>query len=147
MGSGILQRHPAGRPLAADLGEWLVARVKARQEKALARVLLQYGIGYYLPIACKAHLRPDNGCPKRSWIPLFPGYVAFAGLANKTIVAQTNRIHGILLVPDQEGFVRELEAVQQILASGLPCEASSDLPCSVQKRMSPFGGVNRLTRP
>jgi transcription antitermination factor NusG len=113
--------------LASDLGEWLVARVKARQEKALARVLMEYGIAYYLPVACKRHLRPDNGYPKRAWIPIFPGYVAFVGRANRSIVARTNRILGVLLVPDQDGFVRELEAVQQILASGLPCEASADL--------------------
>jgi len=123
-----LQRFPAGRPLAADLGEWFVARVKARQEKALARVLVEYGIAYYLPIACKVHLRPDTGYPKRSWIPLFPGYVTFSGLANRRIVACTHRVHGVLNVPDQEDFVRELEAVQQILASGLPCESSPVIP-------------------
>lgn len=126
--NGCLQRFPAGRPLAADLGEWFVARVKARQEKALARILVEYGISYYLPIACKVHLRPDNGYPKRSWIPLFSGYVAFSGLADRGIVARTHRVHGILNVPDQEGFVRELEAVQQILASGLPCESSPVIP-------------------
>ena len=144
--SGIecLQRFPAGRPLAADMGHWMVARVKARQEKALARVLVQYGIGYYLPIACKVHLRPDNGYPKRSWMPLFPGYAAFVGLANKTIVAQTNRVHGILSVPDQEGFVRELEAVEQILASGLPCEATATLPVgeSVLITTGPLKGLH-----
>lgn len=131
-----VQRYPVGRPLTSDLGEWFVARVKVRQEKALARVLAQCGIGYYLPVACKRHLRPDNGYPKRAWIPMFPGYVAFVGQANRSIVVRTQRVHGIIHVPDQEGFVRELEAVQQILASGLPCDTTAAIP---------LGAVVRIT--
>jgi transcription antitermination factor NusG len=128
MSPEILQRFPEERPLAADIGRWLVAVVRPRQEKALARDLEGVGIPYYLPLVCKVHRRPDNHWPKKAIVPLFPGYVAAAGLESRLFLHETGRVKQVLRVADQEGFIRELENVQRALRSGLPVELHPSIP-------------------
>ena len=72
-------RWPRDRSLAADLGQWWVARVKPRHEKALAGDLARQGVGYYLPLMTKRTVRRDNGKVRKSIVCLFPGYLALAG--------------------------------------------------------------------
>lgn len=104
-----------------DLGDWRVAYTRPRHEKSLARECEMLGILYYLPIYQKRIRRRDNNKPRKSLLPLFPGYLPFVD-RNGT----SRTIHGsghvvtVLDVFDQRSFVRDLSQVAQVLASGLP---------------------------
>ncbi len=109
-------RWPAERPLAADVGRWWVARVKPRNEKALARELAGLGVGYYLPLVIQRTLRRDNRKPRKSVLCAFPGYLSLAGYQErKTEILRTGRIINVIRVSDQEKFVRELDQVLKAL--------------------------------
>jgi transcription antitermination factor NusG len=111
-------RFPFARPLEDDVGCWAVAHVKARQEKALAQDLACRDIPYYLPLTEKRSLRRDNGKIRKSIIPLFPGYLAFAlEHAQWETVYRTGRVAELLPVLDQESFLADLLQVQRALES------------------------------
>lgn len=110
-------RWPADRPLADDLGRWWVARVKPRNEKALAWELADLGVGYYLPLLVQRTIRRDNRKPRKSILCAFPGYLSLAGYQErKTEILRTGRIINVIRVDDQERFVRELDQVQKVFA-------------------------------
>lgn len=111
-----IQRFPEGRPLADDLGLWAVAHLKSRQDKAFVRDLVTEGIPYYLPLLEKKTRRRDNKKIRKSTIPLFPGYIAFAAGPEKwEAIYSTHRVANLLEVTEQEVFVRELEQIEQVL--------------------------------
>lgn len=113
------RRFPEARSLAEDTGRWVVAHVKSRQEKAFAHDLQRRGISYYLPQAEKRVRRRDNGKWRKSWMPLFPGYVAVApAAAERDELFGTRRLAGVLPVEDQAGFVAELGQVERVIAAG-----------------------------
>jgi len=114
-------RYPGNRPLEADLGRWAVAHVKSRQEKAFAFDLTDSGISYYLPMVENRIRRRDNGKIRKSFLPLFPGYVALAlDREQWSGLYSTRRVANIIAVDDQERFVRELAQVQRALDSEVP---------------------------
>ena len=109
-------RWPEERSLLEDLGQWWVARVKPRNEKALAWELLQLGVSYYLPMFVKRSLRRDSRKPRKSVICTFPGYLSLAGYQErKTTILRTGRVLQVIRVGDQEKFVRELEQVRKAM--------------------------------
>jgi transcriptional antiterminator RfaH len=119
-----IPRFPDNRTLEADLGNWFVARVKSRQEKALAFDLIDRAIPYYFPMIEKRSRRRDNGKIRKSLLPLFPGYIAMAlHMENLNLVYSTNRVVGILPVIDQQRFVDELAQIQHAMA----CKAKISL--------------------
>lgn len=145
----VPQRFPEGRPLAADVGRWVVACVKPRHEKALARDLGAVGIAYYLPLIRKVHRRPDNGWLKKADVPLFPGYMAVAGPGCRPLLYAFGRVNKILRVPDQERFTRELEDVEKALRAGSEVELHPSIPLGslVEITRGPLRGVTgRLER-
>ncbi len=115
--SAILLPTPA---LRAELpGEWYVAHTKARNEKALATELTRWSIMNYLPLVERQTRSRNTGRSSRSEVPVFPGYVFFKGTAEQRYRAMTtNRIAQVLLVPEQERLVCELERVAALLAAG-----------------------------
>ena len=117
----VPQRFPAERPLEEDLGAWVLVYVKPRQEKALALDLMDAGVPYYLPMLLKCRRRPESGRLAKTLIPLFPSYVAAAAPPHhRTALYHTTRVVRLFRVKDQERFVRDLEAVQKMLACGFP---------------------------
>ena len=147
-------RWPAERPLAEDLGLWWVARVKPRNEKALARELAGLGVGYYLPMLIQRTIRRDNRKPRKSVLCAFPGYLSLAGYRErKTEILRTGRIINVLRVDDQEQFVRELDQVRQALEHSR--EAGLQDKLAIGRRVmitaGPMQGVlgviTRLSRP
>lgn len=109
-------RWPLDHPLTEDLGNWWVARVKPRNEKALAWDLSRLGIGYYLPMCTKRTIRRDNGKPRKSIICLFPGYISLTGYQERrTEIFRTGRVFQVIEVIDQDRFVAELENVRKAL--------------------------------
>lgn len=98
---------------------WYVVQTKSRQEKAIARHLLDSSISYYLP----QHEREIRRARRifRSYLSLFPGYVFLHGTpADRLFALRTDCALRILPVADQIGLRHELEAIQRLLASGRP---------------------------
>jgi hypothetical protein len=57
--------------------EWTAVYTKPRQEKALARDLLQKKIAYFLPMVLRE--TSSGGRRRRNLYPLFPSYLFVAG--------------------------------------------------------------------
>jgi len=107
-------RYPENRALGDDCGTWWVARVKPRNEKALAWDLYRMGLSYYLPLVTKRSVRRDNGKPRKSIICLFPGYLCIAGSPEiKPCVFRTGRVFKMIEVIDQTRFITEMESVRK----------------------------------
>jgi len=107
---------------------WRVIYTKARQEKALARQLLQYAIPFYLPLILKDNF--TRGHRVKSQIPLFSGYVFLLGSEEERVRAlTTNRISQVLAVEDQEGLFCDLKQVRHLI--------HSDAPLTVERRLMP----------
>lgn len=98
---------------------WWVAHSRSRQEKLVARHLLEQDVPYYLPQYEKRVRR--NGRERVSYLPLFPGYVFFAGDGDARRVAlQTNLLVSVLTVDDQAALRDELARLWQLQSTGVP---------------------------
>ena len=112
----LLQKEPQIYPESIfDLAEpWRVAHVRSRQEKLLARHLLESEIPFYLPQIEKTTSR--GGRRFVSYVPLFGGYVFFRGDdATRRRALRSNVIANLIEVDDQgrlEGELRQLRQLQ-----------------------------------
>ncbi len=99
---------------------WWVAKVKPRQEKALAFDLIELNVEYFLPMYTKSTRRPDNNKPRKSLLCLFPGYICFAANSNEISgLYKTNRIVQLLEVRAQDRFKREIAQIHLTLENKL----------------------------
>jgi transcription antitermination factor NusG len=104
-------RFPAELDLADTQGRWRIAHTRSRNEKALARALLVWGVPYYLPLYKRRWVR--RGRRFETVMPLFPGYVFFSGDDDvRTTVLTTNRVAQVIEVTDQEQFIEELTQIE-----------------------------------
>jgi transcriptional antiterminator RfaH len=133
------------RPIGEAALPWFVAHVKPRQEKSLADECLRFSIEYYLPMFTRVTRRRDNNKPRRSVLPLFPGYVSFAGTVETSrLLYSTGRIAKIIEIRHQQKFIEELGQIYSLLENGAPLE-----PCccsyrsgdEVVIRNGPFRGI------
>ena len=133
------------RPIAEAQGFWWVAKVKSRQEKALAFDFIKNNIEYYLPLVTKVTRRKDNNKPRRSVLPLFPGYISFcAPEAGASFVYKTGRAVSIIEIKHQRRFSEELSQVLQALSSGAvlePVTASYPPGTPVYVHAGPLRGI------
>jgi len=94
--------------------------VRSRQEKEIARLLLQRGVPYYLPL-CEKHVR-RAGRRFVSFLPLFPGYLFFRGsrewLGGRRAALWDERVVTVLEAPDQARLASELRALWRLQESG-----------------------------
>ena len=108
---------PEEKSLRDFTGLWWVAHTKSRNEKALAKDLIQKDISYFLPMNWK--VRRQRGRTIRSLLPLFSGYLFFCGKESQRIeVLQTNRVANLLAVKDQQKLVDELSQIERALQTG-----------------------------
>ncbi|MFB3788883.1 MAG: transcription termination/antitermination NusG family protein [bacterium] len=113
------RRWPPGRTLEADLGYWKLARIRSRNEKALARDCEAAGIAFYLPLYIKRTRRRDNNKPRQSLLPLFPGYFPFVAREDhQRLLLETGRVVQIMEIPDQRRFADNLRQIWNTLESG-----------------------------
>ena len=106
----ILKREPDVFPESIFTMQepWWVAHVRSRQEKFLARHLVQNGIAYYLPQVEKRGRRS-------SFLPLFPGYLFFRGTDGDTSRALRSHVIVNLLAPfDQPSFHGEIHQLHDL---------------------------------
>jgi hypothetical protein len=111
----ILKREPDA--LSEDLFDldapWLVAHVRSRQEKALARYLGWFKVPFYLPQMEKRLRR--NGRTIVSFLPLFGGYLFFrGGDAERTRTLRSNLIVNIIDAFDQSTLHEELAQLHRL---------------------------------
>jgi transcription antitermination factor NusG len=92
---------------------WLVAHVRSRQEKALARYLHSFGVPFYLPQMEKRIRRA--GRTVVSFLPLFGGYLFFRGAAEERLRAQrSDLVVSVLEAPDQAALAAELQQLHAL---------------------------------
>ena len=100
---------------------WHVAHTRARQEKALVRWLLEWKISFYIPL-----MQRRGGAESRdrsSYIPVFTGYVFFAGDAEARLLAlQSKRVAHVLPVFDQHQLLEDLRGIRRLTCAGLPVQ-------------------------
>jgi hypothetical protein len=94
-----------------------VAYTRSRQEKGLARHLLQWQVPYYLPQ--REHRIGSHDRVRTSHLPLFSGYVFFrGGLGDRTTALRSNLIVRLLDIPDEQQLERELRSLWLLQTTG-----------------------------
>jgi transcription antitermination factor NusG len=100
---------------------WRIAHVRSRQEKVLARQLLQNGIPFYLP-------QTEGRGRRASYVPLFPGYVFFrGGAAARQVALRTNVVANMIEVDDQELLGAQLEQIRRLQLAGASLAPADEL--------------------
>ena len=115
----LLPKEPEVFPESLfDLDEpWRVAHVRSRQEKVLARHLLQKDVGYYLPQIDKNVQRAGRRFV--SHVPLFAGYVFFRGGAGARQTAlRSNVVAHLIEVENQQRLQEELWQIRALQLAG-----------------------------
>lgn len=103
----------------ADQCQWRVLHTKPRQEKALARELLQWGEAFYLPLAGRRQRIAGRWMTSR--VPLFNGYLFLYSTPDGYLqTLTTQRVVRCLPVPDQARLWADLRRLHALLSSGLP---------------------------
>lgn len=111
----ILKREPDAFPESIfEMSEpWWVAHLKSRQEKALARYLLEHDVPFYLPQVEKRVRR--RGRMFVSYLPLFSGYVFFRGGREEKLRAlKSNVVVNVLEPSDQAEIAAELAQLHEL---------------------------------
>lgn len=97
---------------------WLVCHTKPRCEKKFAALMAAEKFEHYLPLIDS--VRRYGQQTKSFTKPLFPGYVfAQVPVEKKTRIYQQDLLARAIVVEDVPGFLRQLEDVRRIVASGL----------------------------
>jgi transcriptional antiterminator RfaH len=97
---------------------WLVCHTKPRCEKKFAALLRAENFEHYLPLVDS--VRKYGTQTKRFTKPLFPGYVFSRVPAElKARIYQQDLLARAIHVGDEALFLRQLEDVKRIVASGL----------------------------
>lgn len=97
---------------------WLVCHTRPRCEKKFAALMRAEGFEHYLPLV--ATTRRYGSRTRTFTKPLFTGYVFAAVPADmKSRVYQQELLARAIVVPQQEKFLRQLEEVRLLVASGL----------------------------
>jgi transcription antitermination factor NusG len=126
-------------------GRWWIAHTKSRFEKAFVWDLLNGGINYFLPLCQR--VRISAGRKRTVMMPLFPGYVFFAGDEDARYRALlTHRLCNVIPVKNQNELRQELVSIEKAVEQN----ASLDLyPFAVVGRRcrvtaGPFEGVEGI---
>lgn len=145
-----LKENPPQRPATyesvADItGDWYIAHVKSRNEKALAHDLGKMGIDYYLPLQERETY--SGGRRRHNMYPLFTSYMFFAGNGESRYDAlTTKRVVNVIPVIERDTFVQELRAIELALAQGDALELHTTLPIGrrVEVTKGPFMGTTGI---
>lgn len=121
--------------LSSEAGLWVVAHVRSRQEKTLARHLKRHGVGFYLPQIAKSRRR--GGRTYTSYVPLFAGYVFLRLDASARGIAWRSNVVGNLIdVDDQDLVRRELLQLRELQLAGAALTPHSDIVVGTPVRVT-----------
>lgn len=97
---------------------WLVCHTKPRCEKKFAALMAAEKFEHYLALV--QSVRRYGTQTKKFTKPLFPGYVfAKVSVEKKARIYQQDLLARAIIVEDEAKFLRQLEDVKAIVASGL----------------------------
>jgi transcription antitermination factor NusG len=118
--AAVIQRFPTTNGHDAfDFDRWWVARTRSRQEKHLARHLLQWEVPYYLPQREHRFRVADRW--RISFLPLFTGYVFLHGnLHDRLTALRSNRIVHLIEAPDPDELAIQLRSLWLLQMTGEP---------------------------
>ncbi len=122
--------------------QWWVMRTRTRQEKSLARDLLNREIPYYLPQIPKSAV--IRGRKRTSFIPLFSGYLFMFGDERERYASlTTNRVAQVLPVREQRELNQDLQQIYRLVQAKAPLTIESRLKEGdrVRVKNGPFAGV------
>ncbi|MCA9149244.1 MAG: hypothetical protein KDA92_08100 [Planctomycetales bacterium] len=125
-----------------DDRKWWAVYTKARQEKALARQLVQMEVPFYLPLVPKENM--IRGRRVKSHIPLFTGYVFVCGDEEQRVKSlTTNRISTMLPVDDQVQLLTDLRQIAQLIQVDAPLTVEARLTAGdpVRIKNGPMAGL------
>lgn len=126
-------------------GPWWVAHTRSRHEKALAADLLARNVPYFLPMVQRTVVM--RGRRLRGMMPLFPGYLFFAGDADARYEAlTTSHVANVIPVVDCDRFVEELGQIEGALASPSGLDPFPYLKQGVRCRIKagPLAGIHGI---
>lgn len=96
---------------------WEIAHLRSRQEKSVARLLLDSRNPFYLPQIQQK--KKSGGRTFVSHLPLFPGYIFLRRVPGvRETLRRTNVIANLLEVPDQARLTSELLQIRTLQISG-----------------------------
>lgn len=96
---------------------WEIAHLRSRQEKVVARLLLENRKPFYLPQV--QHKKKISGRTLVSHLPLFPGYLFVRRVQGlRETLWRTSAVVSLLEVPDQTQLTAELLQIRELQASG-----------------------------
>jgi transcription antitermination factor NusG len=102
----------------ADGERWHVGHTRPRCEKKFADLLRAEQMAHYLPLITS--VRKYGRQTKRFTKPLFAGYVfGRIPLERRARVFQRDLLARLIPIDNEAGFLRQLDAVRAIVASGL----------------------------
>lgn len=105
-------------PTSAPAAVWLVCHTRPRCEKKFAALMAAEHFEHYLALV--QSVRKYRNQTKRFTKPLFPGYVfAHVPVEKKPRIFQQDLLARAISIPDEAAFLRQLEDVKTIVASGL----------------------------
>jgi len=96
---------------------WEIGHLRSRQEKAVARLLLESGKPFYLPQMKQTTKR--SGRSFASYLPLFPGYIFLRRVDGlRQTLWRTSAVANMIDVADQAQLTAELLQIWELQASG-----------------------------
>jgi len=114
------------QPRAHEDCRWWAVYTKSRQEKSVARQLIEHRVSFYLPLIPKDNVIRNRRV--RSHIPLFSGYVFLYGSDDDRVTTlTTNRISRIFPVVDQHQLWQDLRRVNELI--------EADMPLAIERRL------------
>lgn len=131
--------------LSATNAPWEIAHLRSRQEKAVARLLLDDGKPFYLPQIVQTRTRA--GRTLVSHLPLFPGYIFLRRVDGlRQTLWRTTAIVNIIEVPDQAQLAAELQQIRQLQISGAILSPSVEIASGdiVRVTEGAFGGYTGI---
>lgn len=105
---------------------WEIAHLRSRQEKSVARLLLDAGMPFYLPQVQQT--KKTAGRTFVSHLPLFPGYIFLRRVDGlRQTLWRTSAVANLIEVPDQAQLTDELLQVRLLQTSGAVLTPRVDL--------------------
>lgn len=128
--------------------QWWVLHTRPRQEKSLARQLLENRVPFFLPlIPRRTRVR---GRVMTSYNPLFTSYLfLFANHSERVAALATHRVVLSLKVTDQERLWHDLRQTRRLIDAGAPITPEDRLQSgmTVEIRTGPLAGLKgRIVR-
>ena len=136
-------------PIASPGDPWWIAKIRPRMEKLFAVDCKDGGFPYYLPFVLRITRRRDNNKPRKSIVPLFPGYATFRCAKGRQYdIWETGRIVRIVEVRNQQRLMKELEQIEIVLANGIRLEPLQDytIGTPVRVRTGPLRGIEGIVQ-